>query len=107
MSSVVDNMSSLCHCVVLSGDDACYDCVVNPWKFYIAKAVKEEVGRYKAKYPQMIKSYGRKLSDDIYFASFTTIWRHHTDKCKTTCIILLNEAIATAVQKFEEKRCAS
>lgn len=105
MSSKADNMSHrLCHCVVLSGDDACYDCVINPWRFHIAKAVTEEIVKYKVKYLLMTKSCERRMSDDIHSASFAEIWRHHIAKYKTKCIILLNEAIATAVQKFMERR---
>jgi hypothetical protein len=104
MSKCDHPVSSLCHCISLPDDQACYECVNRPWKYFTEKAIKSEVEEYQRKHPQMQKWYVNNLSEEIRLAVYGAMWLHHTAKSNERCILLAKRVIRETVNKFLERR---
>ena len=100
----MDNMNT-CDCVYLSFEEACYDCVIRPWKFFVATLVNEELQKYQDKFPLMDERYAKTFLERMTATANYAIWSHYLVLVpRKTCMQSVRAAVAKRVGTFMERR---
>ena len=83
---------------------ACYNCVINPWEYYVQELCSQHVNDFVSGHMNMTTSYRQKLRDVIASAAHEAIWKHHKEQQEERCVVLLSRAATAAYQEFLLKR---